>query len=63
MHSGPRITVLLSDEDKQVITERMTLCCNGMSESEMGRRAIFQYLEIKMTLRDKSPGSFYVVHK
>lgn len=58
-----KIVVWLHTEDKKNLQEKKELCCNGMSDSELGKRAIQQYLDIRMTLKDKNPGAFYIVYK
>jgi hypothetical protein len=58
-----KLVIYLRPEDKQNIIEKMKISCNGMSESELGRRAIFQYLDARMNLQDKKPGSFYIIYK
>jgi hypothetical protein len=46
-----KLVVWLRPEDKKTILEKKAICCNGMSDSELGRRSIFQYLDIRMTLK------------
>jgi hypothetical protein len=57
------IAIYLTPEDLQSILEKKTICCVNLSMSELGRRAIVQYLDIAIALKDKRPGSFYTVYK
>lgn len=57
------IAIYLTPDDEKLIQEKKHLCCTNLSMSELGKRAIIQYLDVRMAFLDKPAGSIYVIRK
>ena len=58
-----QFVIYLTEEEKNKILHDIPLCYPNISASEFGKKALQQYTEIRIALKDKPYGSIYTIRK